>query len=474
MTNSKNVIKSIAGVVASNIATIISGIIIGFIIPKVISVEGYGLFKTFSLYTTYVGLFSMGIIDGIVLEYGGYNYSQFDRKLFRSYFKWYILVHLIWVGFILIISVFFEDQNSKFICLMIAVYLFFSNIVGYFQQISQITQRFKEYSKAKIIQSAMKVLGGIIMIGLFFVTKELVDYRYYVVLSTLGFVFIAIGYAAIYKEIIWGDSLSLNNTKKQIIHLSKTGFPLMFANLCTTFILTLDRQFVNILFPNEEYAIYAFAYNLLSLVTVATSAVSTVLYPVLKRISPDKLKSNYSYLISTMLVFVFCMLLIYFPLCAFIRWFLPKYVDSIIIFRVIFPGLAINASINVVMHNYYKALGKNSKYFRKSIIVLLLSALANGIAYLCFNSTVSISVASIFVMIIWYLFIEQFFVSNYGYSRWRNLSYLILMIASFYVITIIDNWVVSGIIYLFVFLIMALLIQKRSLLSIKHLLTEKT
>lgn len=474
MTNSKNVIKSIAGVVASNITTIISGVIIGFIIPKVMSVEGYGFFKTFSLYTTYVGLFSMGIIDGIVLEYGGFNYTQFDRKLFRSYFKWYILVHAMWVAVIIIISFFYEDTNYKFISLMIAVYLFFSNIVGYFQQISQITQRFKEYSIAKIIQSVMKVLGGIIMVGLFFVTKELVDYRYYVVLSTLGFVFIAIGYAIIYKEIIWGESLSLNNTKIQIIHLSKIGFPLLFANLCATFILTLDRQFVNILFPNEEYAIYAFAYNLLSLVTVATSAVSTVLYPVLKRTSPDKLISNYSNLISIMLMFVFGTLLVYFPLCAFIRWFLPKYVDALNIFRVIFPGLAISASITVVMHNYYKTLGKNTEYFKKSIIVLLLSAVANGIAYLCFKSTVSISVASIIVMIIWYLFIEQFFVSNYGYSRWRNLSYLILMIASFYVITIIDNWVISGILYFFIFLTMTLLIQKKGLLSIKHLLAEKT
>ena len=162
------VLKNIVGIIASNISTVVSGIIIGFIIPKVISVEGFGLFKTFSLYITYVGLFSMGIIDGIVLKYGDKDYEQYDAKLFRSYFRWYFIIHIFWVICIILSSFFFHDGDHKFIILMVAVYLLFSNIVGYYQQISQITQRFKEYSVAKILQSIMKILGGLMMIAIYF------------------------------------------------------------------------------------------------------------------------------------------------------------------------------------------------------------------------------------------------------------------------------------------------------------------
>ena len=63
----------------------------------------------------------------------------------------------------------------------------------------------------------------------------------------------------------------------------KLGMPLLLANLCSTFLISLDRQFVSMLFTTEEYAVYAFAYSMLSLITVATSAVATVLYPVFKR-----------------------------------------------------------------------------------------------------------------------------------------------------------------------------------------------
>ena len=464
----KKIIKNIIGVSISNIATIFAGIIIGFVIPKVTEVEGYGFYKTFTLYVAYAGMFSLGIIDGIVLEFGGVDYQDYDRPFFRSIFRWYSLIHLFWVLILVAISIGFHDVNYSFIIIMIAIYMYFGNMVGYFQQISQITQRFKEYSVAKMIQSGMKILGGLIMVAIYFVTKKLVDYRLYVVLSTLGFVIVTIGYLCIYRQIVFGEADSLSSTKRHVIKKTKIGFPLLVANLCSTLILTLDRQFVNLLFPNSEYAVYAFAYNMLSLVTVVTSAISTVLYPILKRTTTDTLKKNYSELIRLMLTFVFGALLAYFPLCAFINWFLPKYKDSLVIFRVIFPGLAISSAITVVMHNYYKTLGDNLKYFKKSMLILLLSAAANAIAYVLFKTTVSISVASIVTMIIWYFYIEQYFVKNYHYSRYRNLIYLCIMMAAFYAITCISNWIVSGIIYIVTYVVITYILQKDVLSLVKN------
>lgn len=468
MDNKKLAIKNIFGVALSNITTIVAGIIIGFIIPKVLTVSGYGFYKTFTLYVTYTGMFSMGIIDGIVLDYGGCDYHTYDRRFFRSIFRWYLLIHLIWIIILFIVCSFLGDKNYQFIVIMIAFYMFFANIVGYFQQISQITQRFKEYSVAKAIQSSMVVVSGLLMVALFFFTEDLVDYRIFVGLTTLVFVIVAFGYICIYRDIVFGPSLPLHNTRGDLFHFSKIGFPLLFANLCGTLILTLDRQIVNIFFPNEEYAIYAFAYNLLSLITVATSAISTVLYPMLKRTTPENLKRNYSELISIILVFVYAALIVYFPLCAFISWFLPKYIDSLVIFRVIFPGLAISSAITIVMHNYYKTLGDNLKYFKRSLLVLVLSILADIVAYQLFKSTVAISLASIFTILVWYLYIEKYFVVNYAYSRVNNFLYLLFLAGGFYLITCISNWIVSGIIYAVYFFAVTFIMQRDILIKAKE------
>lgn len=63
-------IKSVSQVILSNLTTIVSGVLVGFLLPKIMSVESYGWYKTFTLYSSYLGFFGLGIIDGIVLKYG--------------------------------------------------------------------------------------------------------------------------------------------------------------------------------------------------------------------------------------------------------------------------------------------------------------------------------------------------------------------------------------------------------------------
>lgn len=473
MGQTKRVIKNIIGVTLSNLSTILAGVVVGFIIPKVMTVDGYGYYKTFTLYIAYAGFFSLGIMDGIVLDYGGYNYDELNQQQFRSIFKWYLLVHVIADMLFLIAAILNRGNESSFLLLMIALYITSFNIVGYYQQISQITQRFKEYSIARMTQSILKVAGGLLMLAIYYVTRKAIDYRLYVTLLTAIHATVAIGYVCIYKNITLGKALKLSKSRGLVFHLAKIGFPLLFSNLCGTLILTLDRQFVNILFTNAEYAVYAFAYNLLSLITVATSAMSTVIYPMMKRNKEDTLKDNYDFLLSFVLILSFLAMISYFPLCKFIEFFLPKYNTSLTIFRVIFPGLAVSASISVVMQNYYKTFGENLLFFKRSVKILVLSAIANAIAYLTFRTTISISVASIITLIVWYLYTEQYFVELYEYDRRKNFFYMIVMMMTFYLATVISNLIVSGAVYVVMFLTITILLYKSTLMKMKDNFLKK-
>ena len=452
----KKTITSILSVTLSNLLTLVSGIFVGLLLPKIITVGDYGLYKTFTLYLTYAGFFSLGIIDGIVLDYGGYNLDQLDRPSFRSYFKWYAIIHSFFFGIIIVISLFFDNADYKFICIMLAVSMVANNFTGYFQQISQFTERFGEYSIRKIIQSGINIVA---ILALYMIKQNggNIDYKLYVIVFALTNVVLMCWYLITYRDIWVGKAAPIRATGIQIKHLMLIGFPLLFANLCSTLILTLDRQFVNVLFDNDTYAIYAFAYNLLSLVTVATSAVSTVLYPLLKRTSEDVLKENYQLISRLVLITIFLAISAYFPLCILIDSFLPKYHDSLQIFRIIFPGLAISTSVTVVMHNYYKTLGKNLIYFKKSIVVLLISAFANIVAYYGFHTTQAISIASIVTMVIWYCTSEQYFVKAYSIKRARTLSYLLTMMCLFYIVSLLGNPILGFIIYLAIWIIVSML-----------------
>lgn len=439
-------LKNFIGVVSSNIITIISGVFVGFLVPKIFSVNDYGLYKTFTLYLSYIGFFSLGIIDGIVLKYGDKDYEEIEKVKFRTLFCWYLYIHIFFGVAMCVLSTFFFEKEMKYIGVTIAINMLIVNISGYFQQISQITQRFKEYSTRKILQSMLNV----IMVGIFYVIflfKHNIDYRVYIAAVLIINAIMTIWYIITYKDIIFGTKTKLLSTKNELVELIKIGFPLLFANLCTSLILNTDKQFVNLLFNTSDYAVYAFAYNMLSLVTVATSAVATILYPTLKRVTEEKLKDKYNMLITTMLSMIYVALTLYFPLSAFIKWFLPNYVDSLKIFKIIFPGLAISSCVTVIMHNYYKILGNNLKFFKKSFLILGISCIANAIAFYIFESTSAISGASVITMFIWYIYIEEDFVKKYGYRRNKNLIYILVSMTIFYIYSNIQNWIIGALVY---------------------------
>ena len=55
-------------------------------------------------------------------------------------------------------------------------------------------------------------------------------------------------------------------------------------------------------------------------------------------------------------------------------------------------------------------------------------------------------------MIIWYLVIEEYFVKNIQYSRWKNFSYLLVMMAAFYIVTTFTTWWIGLLVYILLFM----------------------
>lgn len=463
-------LRSIISVTFSNIVSIISGILVGFVIPKILSVEGYGYYKTFTLYTTYLSLCHLGIIDGIVLKHGGSDYEHLDRYHFRSVFKWYIIVNFTFTIILSISSIFTRDDHIRFILVLLGLNVVAINVLGYFQQISQITQRFKEFSARKIIQGIINVVLVVILYFAIRFANGKFDYRLYVTLIVIENYILSVWYVITYKDIIFGHASLLTKTRISIIEYIKTGVPLLVANMCATLILTLDRQFVNVLFDVATYGVYSFAYNMLSLVTVATSAISTVLYPTMKRSNEEELLKRYSFLIRIILVFVFAAMTAYFPLVYFVNWYLPKYAEALPIFRIIFAGLPLSSAITVVIHNYYKVYNKNTYYFFKSLIVLLISAMANGIAYYFFRTTSSISVASIVTMLFWYIYTEHYFVKEYKIQYKSNLFYSIVLMITFYSITYFFNDIIGMLVYVAAYSVITIILFKKDIWAMIRLI----
>lgn len=453
--------KDILMVTISNFTTILAGVITGFIIPKILNIEDYGLYKTFTLYSSYIGLLSLGIVDGIVLKYGNKDLEELELEKMRSIFSIYFSINVIFTLMIFFVCL-TTLKNNKVIFLFIALNIICTNITGYFQQISQITRNFKEYSFRNILKSFLNILIVLILYVMFKFNCT-INYKMYVLMLLISNYFLTIWYMFTYKELIFGKRNTINSIKNDMKLLIKNGFPLLIANLCSTLLLTLDRQFVNVLFENEIYAIYAFAYNLLSLVTVAVSAISTVLFPSLKRAEKSKIMNEYKDYVSLIALLIFLCISIYFPLSIFIRWYLPNYILSLGIFRAIFPGLVISSAISIIIQNYYKVLNISREFFKKSVFALIISFALNVIFYKIFKTPLSISVASIFSMIIWYISCDSKLSKIIYVNNINNLIYMLIGIVIFYLCSNLNNWLLGFGLYILLIVILSFVFAKTAI-----------
>ena len=462
-TSTRKTVSNIFKVASSNFINLLSGVLVAFLLPKAIGVTDYGYYKIFTLYAGYVGLFHFGIIDGILLKYGDKNYDELEKTNFRFYSKF-----LFWLEFsisfvLAVIGVVCLPGEMKFIFICVAINLLGSNMTAYYQYISQITNRFSELSHRIIVQSSLTCGSVFLLWIIHIVSGDLLSYKIYTIIFCTIKVALCIWYINTYREITFGKTKNHHDGLFDIFEFIKIGIPLMVANLAQSVILNIDRQFVSVLFDTESYAVYAFAYNMLGLITTATSAIATVLYPTMKRTNQEKLGQNYNLMVTVILITVFGAISVFFPLCWFIGWFLPKYSGSLIIFRIILPGLAVSSVITIVMMNYYKVIGNSLLFFGECVIVLLLSSLANYIAYKVFGTTISISIASIIIMVVWYYITEYPLLKKYKIRGLKNVLYLFIMSFLFYVISSIDLWWIGFILYATILLIVTYLFYKKEI-----------
>lgn len=452
-------IKKIGFVAFSNVIKLISSILIGFVIPNMLGLTNYGYYKVFVLYLTYVGLFHFGFIDGIYLKYGGNDYESLDKKSFRTYFKFLLLIEL-GVSLIgLLFTVFFIEGQRELIFIFLFLNLIAVNLTSYYQFISQITSRFKEYSTRIVLLSFANIF-----IVAFLHFMKISDYRIYIALIVSTNYILLIWYLYTYRDITFGKSSRIGEIKHEIVFFFKTGIPLLLANLASTLVITVDKQIVEILFPVEVFGVYSFAYSMLAMITVVVSAVGIVLYPTLKRTNLENIPKNYYNLNRIIILVVLFGLTGYFPLLWIVPRFLPDYVGALVIFRVALPGLVLISSISAVKHNFFKIINKNFVFFVIGIIAVSTNALLNILAFSIYGTTVSIAISSIIGISLWYITTETYMVKKHK-IKWKSNFVLILTgLSTFYIVTSLENYFLSGGLY-FTFVAIVTSLDYKNILS---------
>ena len=142
----KSILFDIFNVALSNFIVILSGVAIGFLVPKIMEVEEYGFYKTFTLYISYAGFFELGVVEGIYLLIAGKQKEELDKEKMRLVFRILMIIELFIASIFLFVAFTFLDTTYRIIFASLGINIIFVNIIQYFQFVSQAVQKFKEYS----------------------------------------------------------------------------------------------------------------------------------------------------------------------------------------------------------------------------------------------------------------------------------------------------------------------------------------
>ena len=152
--------KGLLKVMIANLIGLVISVVTNFLIPKYVSVDSYSLIKTYALYLTYAGFFSIGYNDGMYLKYGGKNLDQINKKeLADNFFNYSILIILMQL-FVLTVGLFLNDN----IVIAFSFGIISYNILGYLKSLYQATGEFGAYSRALNIEKVSVFIFNLILI----------------------------------------------------------------------------------------------------------------------------------------------------------------------------------------------------------------------------------------------------------------------------------------------------------------------
>lgn len=431
MSKKNSVFKNIIHIAFSQGISLMASIVTSIFLPKILNINSYGFFRIFTLYLGYTALLHFGFIDGILLRFAGTDYESLPKKEVVTYSKFYISMQLIIGMVISLCGLCVSNADYRFILVMMGIDMVVINVTSYYQFLSQATKQFREYALKNLVLSGIKTVFVLALFGLHTLLNWQISYRFYLIFLVISDCLMLVWYLVIYRDLTVGKGESLANLKKPLSSLFKTGILLTIAYQASHLIHMLDRQFVSLLYPVETYAMYAFSYNLVTLISTMVSSIAIVIFPMLKKASEEYIKENYNTILSSVCAIIGLSLVLYYPLVSFIGWFLPEYTASVPYLKIILPGILYTGSISVVMFTFVKILGENFKFFINSLLILGVGFLLNCVAQGIFHSPKAISYASLVTMVIWFIIESCHLKKLLSLSYKKEFFYVLAMTAGF-------------------------------------------
>ena len=386
--------KNFVRIMIANMITLVIGVVTNFLLPKYLSFESYAHVKTYALYLTYAGFFSLGYNDGMYLKYGGKELKEVDEKSFGSNFSNYSLLILLMFIIVLTVGIILKDN----VVIAFAFGVFSYNELGYLKSFYQATGEFKSYANTLNIEKILIFIFNIILIFIFKSDNS----NYYIWVQVLTGIVICL-----YLSIKLNNRLHFIKYSKfsiiEMIENIKSGFVLMLGNFSSGVFTGIDRWFIKIFLTSVSFAKYSFAASLENIINVFTTPITISMYNYFcKKPQVEQIKK----LKSISLMWGTVVIAIAYPAKFVLEHYLTKYSSVSNIIFILFATQVFNIIVKGIYVNIYKSQKKQKKYLLQMLLMLVIATSLDFIFIKLFNSMILVAIATLLTTFIWFMTCE--------------------------------------------------------------------
>lgn len=443
------IFKNLVYSISANLLSLLVSIILVLILPNLLGETAYGYLQLYLFYTTYVGFFHMGWIDGIYLRIGGKEYGQLEGQLYATQFIVLMIFELI-VGVMIVVfaNVFVPDVNRLHVIVLTCICMVIYIAKNYTTYILQATNRIKPYAIVTLIE---KIIFAVIIIAAW--VFRLGNYELIAIGDILGKLISTMVSLKYCKEILFCRMGNWKRTFQEIwINLS-VGCKLLLANVAALLVNGIVRFAIERFWSIEVFGKVSLSMSLSNMLMVFISAISVVVFPMLKRMDEDKLGETYELIRNFLMIILLAALVFYYPAKHILTLFLPTYAESLKYMALMFPVCIFDSKISLLVNTYLKALRKEKTILIINISVVIVSMISTYFTVYIMHS-LEMAVVSIVILMALQCAIAELYLSKY-----LGIDVIVDMVMEWILVTIfilaswfIDSWI-SMAIYFAAFII---------------------
>ena len=352
---------------ASNVLYLCITAVTTFLLPRIVTVRAFGLYRLFLLIAGYMSVIHLGTLDGALIRWAKNPRGLIHREVppvatFMLGVEFAILIPVCIIAFL------YLDRPKALMVLAVALITIVVNALSLGQYILQATRRFDALSALTVVLPAILLTFILGLIGLHQTGATGI-----VSASLLANAAVVVLYLAACKREFtwrWPSFRETWSLARQHLHL---GFTVMLANFVTVFIVSSDRLFVSARFPIEDFAVYSFAATIFYSVNLVMLAVARVVFPYLSLgISVEKRDQAFRMGRTAIVALWSVGLASYFPAYWLVLHILPvKYAPSVGLIRILVLGTGASAQVQVIHFNFFRVHHEGARMFLGSVVGLV-------------------------------------------------------------------------------------------------------